>query len=72
MYKYILKRLVMLLPVIIGVTFVVFFIMAMTPGDTAKAILGEDATPEAIEAFNEKHGLNDPVPVRYVKKLRNP
>ena len=55
MHKYIFKRLFMLLPVIAGVTFVVFFIMAMTPGDTAKAILGEDATPEAIEAFNEKH-----------------
>ena len=69
MHKYIFKRLIMLLPVIAGVTFVVFFIMAMTPGDTAKAILGEDATPEAIEAFNEKHGLNDPVPVRYVNYM---
>lgn len=69
MHKYILKRLIMLIPVIAGVTFVVFFIMAMTPGDTAKAILGEDATPEAIEAFNEEHGLNDPVPVRYVNYM---
>ncbi len=69
MHKYILKRLIMLIPVIAGVTFVVFFIMALTPGDTAKAILGEDATPEAIEAFNEEHGLNDPVPVRYVNYM---
>ena len=69
MYKYIAKRLLMLIPVIMGVSFVVFFIMALAPGDTAKAILGEDATPEAIEAFNEKHGLNDPVPVRYVNYM---
>ena len=69
MYKYIAKRLLMLIPVIMGVSFVVFFIMALAPGNTAKAILGEDATPEAIEAFNEKHGLNDPVPVRYVNYM---
>ena len=69
MYKYIVKRLLMLIPVIMGVSFVVFFIMALAPGNTAKAILGEDATPEAIEAFNEKHGLNDPVPVRYVNYM---
>ena len=69
MHKYIANRLLMLIPVIIGVSFLVFFIMALTPGDTAKTILGEDAPPEALEAFREEYGLNDPVPVRYVNYM---
>lgn len=70
MHKYIAKRLLMLIPVIIGVSFLVFFIMAMAPGDTAKAILGEDAPVEALEALREELGLNDPVPVRYVNYMK--
>ncbi len=70
MYKYIAKRLLMLIPVIIGVSFLVFFIMAMAPGDTAKAILGEDAPVEALESLREELGLNDPVPVRYVNYMK--
>lgn len=65
MYKYVIKRLLMLIPVVIGVSFMVFFIMSLTPGDTAKAILGEDAPKEALEKFREESGLNDPVPVQY-------
>ena len=65
MHKYILKRLLMLIPVIIGVSFLVFFIMSLTPGDTARMILGEDAPEEALEAFREEQGLNDPVIVQY-------
>lgn len=70
MHKYIAKRLLMLIPVIVGVSFLVFFIMAMAPGDTAKAILGEDAPVEALEALREELGLNDPVPVRYVNYMK--
>lgn len=65
MYKYVIKRLLMLIPVVIGVSFMVFFIMSLTPGDTAKAILGENAPKEALEKFREESGLNDPVPVQY-------
>ena len=71
MYKYIIKRLVMLIPVIIGVSFLVFFIMAMAPGDTARTILGEDAPIEAVEALREELGLNDPIPVRYLNYMKN-
>lgn len=48
MWKYILKRLLMMIPVLLGVTFLVFFILNMTPGDPAAIILGDQATPEAI------------------------
>ena len=66
MYKYVLKRLLMLIPVIIGVSFLVFFIMSLSPGDPARTILGVTATIEAVEALREELGLNDPVLKRYV------
>ena len=65
MYKYILKRLVMLIPVIVGVTFIVFFILNLAPGDPAAIILGDQATAEALEMKREELGLNDPLLGRY-------
>jgi len=55
----------MLIPVTIGVTFIVFFIMALTPGDPAAVILGDQASAEALEMKREELGLNDPLLVRY-------
>ena len=72
MWKFILKRLLMLIPVLIGVTLLVFLILNMAPGDPAKVILGEQATPEQIAELREQMGLNDPVLVqygRYIVKL---
>ena len=71
MHEYVLKRPLMLIPVIIGVSFLVFFIMSLAPGDTARTILGDNAPMEAIEALNEELGLNDPVLVRYVRYMGN-
>lgn len=71
MWKYILKRIISLIPVIIGVTFIVFFILNLAPGDPAKSKLGEQATPEAIEAQREAWGLNDPFLIRYGKYMLN-
>ncbi|MBE5957093.1 MAG: ABC transporter permease [Lachnospiraceae bacterium] len=71
MHKYILKRLLMLIPVVIGVTFIVFFIMAMTPGDPARTILGETAPQESVDALREELGLNDPIPVRYLNYMKD-
>ena len=50
MYKYIFKRLVMLIPVIIGVTFLVYFILDFAPGDPVAIILGIEATEEDFTA----------------------
>ena len=69
MHKYILKRLLMLIPVILGVTFIVFFILNLSPGDPAAMILGEQATAEAIEMKREELGLNDPILVRYFSDM---
>lgn len=71
MQKYIFKRLLFLIPVLLGVTFIVFTIMSFTPGDPAQLILGESARPEAIEALREDMGLNDPFIVQYFKFIGN-
>lgn len=65
MHKYVLKRFAMLIPVLIGVTFIVFFIMALTPGDPVTIILGDNATAENVAKLTEELGLNDPLIVRY-------
>ena len=60
MYKYIFKRLVMLIPVIIGVTFLVYFILDFAPGDPVAIILGIEATEEAIQEVRKELGLDKP------------
>lgn len=71
MYKFIIKRLLQLIPVIIGVTFIVFFIMNLAPGDPAAIILGDQATAEALAMKREELGLNDPLLVRYFNYMKN-
>ena len=66
MGRYIVKRLLLLIPVIFGVMFIVFTIMAMTPGTPAKMILGAQATPEEVAQLNEELGFNRPFLVRFV------
>jgi len=68
---YIAKRLLALIFVVLGVTFVVFMIMSLAPGDPATLLLGMDATPETIEAKREELGLNDPVLVQYGRYMVN-
>ena len=65
MYKYILKRLLMMIPVLLGVTFIVFFILKVSPCDPAAMMLGDQASEEALEMKREELGLNDPLLVRY-------
>lgn len=67
MLKYSLKRLLLMIPVLLGVSFIVFSIMSFTPGDPATAILGTSATKEQIEKLNDELGMNDPFPLRYVR-----
>jgi peptide/nickel transport system permease protein len=71
MYKYILKRLVMMVPVIIGVTLIIFLIMALSPGDPARLVLGDMAPQESIDAWRVQHGLDDPLMIRYAKYMKN-
>ena len=71
MLRYIFKRILMMIPVILGITFIIFTIMDLTPGDPARMALGEGASPEAVEQKREELGLNDPFFVRYSKYILN-
>lgn len=62
---YILKRLVSAIPVLLGITIIVFLIMSLIPGDPATAILGSYATPENVEKLNQDLGLDKPMVRRY-------
>lgn len=66
MFQYILRRLFLAIPVLIGVTFLAYAMLLAT-GDPTSALAGEHATPELREAIREKLGLNDPLPVQYVR-----
>jgi ABC-type dipeptide/oligopeptide/nickel transport system permease component len=71
MVMYIARRLLMLIPILLGVTFLTFAIAQVTPGDPAVLMLGTHATPERIELLREELGLNDPFLVQYVRYVWN-
>lgn len=71
MHKFILKRLMLLIPVLLGVSLLVFAIMSFTPGDPAQLILGENAPAEAVAELREDMGLNDPFILRYARFVGN-
>ncbi|NCA74591.1 MAG: ABC transporter permease [Gammaproteobacteria bacterium] len=65
MFKYIARRVLFLIPVLIGVSFIVFSLLYLTPGDPARMVLGDQATEEAVQEFRNKEGLNDPFLMQY-------
>ncbi|MCL6436610.1 MAG: ABC transporter permease [Leptolyngbyaceae cyanobacterium HOT.MB2.61] len=71
MWLYILKRLLGLLPVLLGITLLVFCFLHLIPGDPAVVLLGERATPEQLSALRERLGLNQPLPIQYLTFLGN-
>src|SRR6056297_1133171 len=66
MINYIIKRLIALIPVIIGVALVVFLIIHLIPGDPAQTMLGERASPEALAQLRESMGLNEPLHIQFI------
>ena len=71
MIKYIVKRLLFLIPILIGVSAIIFLLKTLTPGDPARMILGNTATEEQVNEKREELGLNDPVLVQYGRYLKN-
>lgn len=69
MLRYIGKRLLLMIPVLLGITLVVQLLISVTPGDPARMLLGVNATDEKVEMLREEMGLNDPLPVRYGKYI---
>lgn len=69
MHKYILKRLLFLIPVMLGVSFIVFSIMSLTPGNPVEMMLGDNYTEEAAAEITEQLGLDQPFLIRYVRYI---
>lgn len=65
MKKYIIRRILSLIPVLLVVSFVAFFIVHLTPGDPARAMLGDQATEQDIEALRTSMGLDKPIYIQY-------
>ena len=66
MIAYIIRRLLLLIPVLLIVGVIVFTLMHLTPGDPASVMLGREATQEQKEALRERLGLDEPLPVQFV------
>lgn len=71
MTKYIIRRLLQTIPVLIGVTILVFSLMHLVPGDPAQIVAGEGASEKTVENIRERLGLNEPIPVQYGTFLLN-
>jgi ABC-type dipeptide/oligopeptide/nickel transport system permease component len=64
-FKYIIKRILLLIPVVIGVSIIVFTVMRVFAPDPAPVVLGEHATQQMVDAWRQANGLNDPIYVQY-------
>lgn len=71
MLKYILKRILMMIPVLLGVLFLVFTMNEISPGDPAEMIAGDAASVEVVEQIREDLGLNEPFLVRFFNYVKN-
>jgi peptide/nickel transport system permease protein len=71
MLHFLTRRLILLLPVFIGILFITFAIVRLIPGDPCVTMLGEKATPAKCEAFLERYGLNENITVQFGKYLLN-
>ncbi len=65
MTEYIARRVVLAVPVLIGILFATFALARVIPGDPCRAVLGERATDEICDAFMERNGLNEPIPIQF-------
>lgn len=70
MIKYVFKRILQMIPVILITSLLIFWAMGLTGGDPARTVAGERATEEQVEQIREEMGLNDPFIVRYVNYVK--
>ena len=70
MARFIVRRLILLVPILLGLSLLVFLWIRALPAGPAQSLLGERATPETIRQIEEQYGLNEPIHVQYWKYLR--
>lgn len=70
MIRYIVKRILQMIPVILITSLLIFWAMGLTGGDPARTLAGEKATEEQVEQLREEMGLNDPFLVRYANYVK--
>ena len=69
MIAYILRRLLIAIPLLLGIATLIFFVLSLAPGDPTSVYLNPNAPPEVVEQLRENLGLDRPLPVRYAKWL---
>ncbi len=69
MYKYVVRRFLLMIPVIIGVSFFVFFTMKLSPGDPARMVAGSEADEETVRQIRAELGLDQPLLTQYVNYM---
>jgi peptide/nickel transport system permease protein len=65
MLRFVVRRLLLLVPILLGVSILVFAWVHALPGSPVNSLLGERATPALVKAYNEKYGLDRPIPIQY-------
>jgi peptide/nickel transport system permease protein len=70
MLRYVVRRLLLLVPILVGVSILIFFWVHALPGNPASALLGERATPQLVQQYKERYGLDKPLPVQYWKYVQ--
>jgi peptide/nickel transport system permease protein len=70
MLRYIVRRLLLLIPILVGVSLLIFFWIRALPGSPAEALLGERATPALVQSYREKYGLNKPLWQQYATYVK--
>jgi len=65
----VVRRLLTLVPLMLAIIAFIFLVMALSPNNAAISVLGNQASPDQIAAFNHEHGLDQPLPVRYLRYL---
>ena len=69
--SFLIRRMLLVIPVLLVVSFVVFFMIRLIPGDPALLLVPEDAPPEQVEYLRERWGLNDPILEQFFRFLSN-
>ena len=70
MLRYVVRRLLLLIPILVGVSLLIFFWIRALPGSPAESLLGERATPALVKAYRDRYGLDKPIWRQYVAYVK--